>query len=179
MAPSRHPAATDRSTDRGADPAAAVAAAEDALVRLMRQASRPSFYRWIQAASGVSLDRSAYATLIRVAELGPARLTDLAEALGLDISTLSRQVRALERSGMIQRSSDPSDQRAFRLSLTAAGEETLRRTRQARQAALGRMLAGWSAADIAQLAELMDRFTEVIGTLAGADAELLAAEAAG
>jgi DNA-binding MarR family transcriptional regulator len=136
-----------------------VAELEQALTRLMRQASRPAFYRRLAEASGVPLDRSAYATLMRVSELGPARLTDVAEAVGIDISTASRQIRALETLGLVSRRADATDQRAFHVTLTAEGTRTLERTRRARQDAMRDMLAAWDDDDVGVLAALLERLT--------------------
>src|SRR5579875_1219901 len=92
-----------------------VAEVERVLTRLIRQANRPSWWRRLATAGGVSLERVEYATLARIEEAsgrGGARLTDLAEAMGLDISTVSRQVRTVEAAGLVERRCDPVDQRA-------------------------------------------------------------------
>ena len=137
---------------RTSDPLAEL---ERGLTRLLRQMTRPAFYRWLAAAGGVHLDRADYGVLVWIAEAAPVRLTDLAESLGVDISTVSRRVRDLERAGLVRRSGDPADQRAFRLSLTAEGEDILGRVRRTRQEAMRRLLAGWSEGDRAQLACLL------------------------
>lgn len=48
-------------------------------------------------------------------------LTGLSELLGLDRSTLSRTVDGLVKTGLVERSDDPSDRRTLRLALTPAG----------------------------------------------------------
>lgn len=139
------------------DPLAGV---ELALTRLMRQMTRPTVYRWLAAAGGVPLDRPSYGVLVRIAEAAPVRLTDLAESLGIDISTVSRQVRDLERTGLVLRTCDPSDQRASRLSLSEDGQAILARVRGARQEAMRRLLADWTQTDQALLARLIGRLAE-------------------
>lgn len=54
---------------------------------------------------------------------GEVSLGGLAAALDLDISTLSRTVEGLVKAGLVERSADPSDRRAVRLTLTGAGRE--------------------------------------------------------
>jgi MarR family transcriptional regulator, 2-MHQ and catechol-resistance regulon repressor len=51
----------------------------------------------------------------------PLTLNQLAARLYLDKSTASRVVDALERKGLVERSADPDDRRALRLSPTAEG----------------------------------------------------------
>lgn len=142
------------------DPADAVAAVENAITHLMRQATRPAVAKWLAAVGGVSLDRSDYVALTRIDQAAPLRPTELAEALGVDLSTVSRQVRDLVRSDLVERSDDPNDQRACRLGLTDDGRALLDRVRQARQAAMRRLLAGWSESDQLTLAHLVGRLAD-------------------
>jgi hypothetical protein len=57
------------------------------------------------------------------------RLGDLAAVEGIAPSTLTRLVTALEDSGYVQRTADPSDARASTLAITAHGQEALERIR--------------------------------------------------
>ena len=52
-------------------------------------------------AEGESIDKAGYWLLVRVSENGPVRLSDLAEAVGLDLSTVSRQMGVLVSGGLI------------------------------------------------------------------------------
>lgn len=143
----------------------ALAQVERALTRLLRQMTRPAFYRWLAAAGGVHLDRADYGVLVRIDEAAPVRLTDLAESLGIDISTVSRHVRDLERSGLVQRTGDPDDQRASRLSLSEEGQGMLRRVRRTRQDAMRQLLAEWTEADRALLAKMIVRLSDEMDSL--------------
>ena len=164
----------------------ALAGLERGLTRLLRQMTRPAFYRWLAAAGGVHLDRADYGVLVRIDEAAPVRLTDLAESLGVDISTVSRNVRDLERSGLVQRTGDPADQRASRLSLSDEGQDVLGRVRRTRQEAMRQVLADWSESDRALLAQLivrlsddMDALGQVVSASADTRAGVPAAASAG
>ena len=149
-----------------------VAEVEAALTRMMRQAARPATWKKVAAASGFGLDRAEYLTLARIEEAsaaGPVRLTDLAEAMGIDISTVSRQVRSVADAGLVERTCDPRDQRASRLRLTPAGRSTLSRARRTSQEAMSKLLVTWSVADRRTLAELLDRLVEQIAAMGSAD----------
>jgi DNA-binding MarR family transcriptional regulator len=136
--------------------------------------TRPAFYRWLGGAGGVHLDRADYGVLVRIDEAAaPVRMTDLAESLGIDISTVSRNVRGLERAGLVQRTGDPADQRASRLSLSDEGQDVLCRVRRTRQEAMRNLLADWSETDRALLARLVSRLSDdmdALGQVVSADA---------
>jgi DNA-binding MarR family transcriptional regulator len=121
-------------------------------------------------AAGLSLDRSGYVTLARIEEAaaaGPVRLTDLAEATGFDISTVSRQVRAVTEAGLVERTCDPADQRASHLRLTPAGKDTLDRARRASQEAMAELLCSWSVNERRTLARLLERLVGQIAAGSG------------
>ena len=52
---------------------------------------------------GPTLDRGAYLLLGQIASDQPKRLSVLAEDVSLDLSTVSRQITALETAGLVER----------------------------------------------------------------------------
>jgi len=107
--------------------------------------------------AGVRCEVAGAHALGRLDLLGPVRLTELACSLGLDPSSVSRQVSALERAGWVTREEDPNDGRATRLRLTDSGSGVVAVLREARAEALARLTPGWSAADIDDLADRLAR----------------------
>ena len=95
---------------------------------------------------GDTIDHSAHLALFVLRCNGALRLSDLAAQMELDASTASRHVRALEQLGLVRRSPDPDDGRAFRVELTEQGIEQWRKPPQA---------AGWSCS-----AAAMDGWTD-------------------
>ncbi len=104
------------------------------------------------------LDGDAYGLLAALDRSGSSRVTDLAASIGVGKGTMSRQVRALEDLGLVQRTADPADGRAFLLELTPDGRRRYRAARDARRARLRQELSAWSEQDVRQLAELLHRF---------------------
>lgn len=49
-------------------------------------------------------------------------MQQIAETLGTDVTTFSRQVQALIKMNLVQKTPDPSDRRVYTLSLTAPGK---------------------------------------------------------
>jgi DNA-binding MarR family transcriptional regulator len=137
-----------------------------ALTRVVRGGNQPRLHEVLMAKSGVRLERSAYWVISRLGDAGAIRLSDLAPLLGIDLSTVSRQVQALEQQGLVQRAVDSADRRAVRLELTALGKRTLTKLRQSRRQMMSEALADWSDDDKDDLARLLNRFVDDLGKLA-------------
>src|SRR3954468_11609397 len=118
----------------------------------------------VSAASRHPVDPSGAAVLSRLDELGPVRLSTLAQVLCLDISTVSRQVPTLERYGWVERQRDPEDNRAQLLDLTEAGRRVLEDVRRSRVDVLRRLLPDWSDADLKAFAKQLHRFNDDVTT---------------
>ena len=112
---------------------------------------------------GETLDPSAIAALhaLRCEDIAP-RLSDLAGRIGVDASTASRLVQALEGAALVERTADPDDGRASRIVLTADGDERLREFMHRRHELLARAMDGWTKADVTTFAALLDRFADGI-----------------
>ncbi|MDX6284975.1 MAG: hypothetical protein QOG53_460 [Frankiales bacterium] len=103
------------------------------------------------------VDRAAYVTLARATDLGTARMSDLAGVLGLDLSTVSRQVKALEDLGLLGRTPDPDDRRASLLEPTDAGRALVDDVKSAFGELIEAALADWSERDRRSLTSLLTR----------------------
>jgi DNA-binding MarR family transcriptional regulator len=131
----------------------------------VRQADR--FHTCLRAASGMNLEKAAYALLGRIVIDGPARLSALAEVMGLDLSTISRQVAALESAGLVARSQDSHDRRASVISATETGADVFARNKAIWQAALHELLDDWTPTERSEFARLFARLNESLAARAG------------
>jgi DNA-binding MarR family transcriptional regulator len=77
------------------------------------------------AADGVDADH--YGSLSLIGVRGELRLTQLADQLGLPLTTASDVVRRLESRGHVRRRPNPDDGRSFLFALTARGDREWRR----------------------------------------------------
>lgn len=152
-----------------------IARIEVALIALVRRANDPRGNRRIQQAAGTDLERAGSVMLARVAEHEPARLSVLAEAAGVEVSTASRQVARLVDEGYVVRGPDPDDGRALAHRLSPAGRHLRTRLLDARRAWLTQLLDGFDGDDRAAFAHLLDRFVESMDTAALAEASPTAA----
>lgn len=87
----------------------------------------------------------------------------VAEELGIDKSTASRQVTALERRGFVTRAAIPGERRAQALHLTAEGRRAMADADEVNLEAVTERLADWPAADVATFATLLRRFNDGAG----------------
>ena len=107
------------------------------------------------------LDGAAYGLLALLQDAGPLRASELVARLGLDKSTVSRQVSSLVDLGMVTREPDPDDGRAQVLSTSAEGSARLARIREVRRARWEADMSGWPAQDVATLGELLARLNRL------------------
>lgn len=135
-----------------------IARIEGALITLVRRANDPRGNREIHRAAGTDIERAGAVMLARVEEHEPARLSVLAEAAGVDVSTASRQVARLVEEGYVTRDADPDDGRASAHRLTPAGRDLRSRLAAARRAWLEEILCDFGDADRTTFATLLDRF---------------------
>ncbi|MFI6444069.1 MarR family winged helix-turn-helix transcriptional regulator [Kitasatospora sp. NPDC050543] len=99
-----------------------------------------------------------YSILDLVNERGGCRAADVAAYFMLDKSTVSRQVGALERLGLLGREADPDDQRGQILHPTAAGLTLLREANEQRRLSFAERFTGWADADLERFAEYLTRY---------------------
>jgi DNA-binding MarR family transcriptional regulator len=111
-------------------------------------------------AVGSTLDRSAYLLLLTVSDERGMTATRLADALHLDISTITRQVAPLLSAGLLDRVAGPG--KGAMLRVTPAGAREVRRVRKARQALMAELTADWTDAERTQFAGLLQRFNGAI-----------------
>ncbi len=109
------------------------------------------------AASGVKLDRALFPLLSRVAMHEHVNVAELANVVGRDHSTVSRQIVRLEELGLIRRTNDPGDQRSRHIALSESGREMMDRVGHARRQWMEEHFASWKKADRDQLVDLLSQ----------------------
>lgn len=143
----------------GIDPDEAFTRLEREIGLLLRRARAMSAR--LASALHPDLDGAAYGLLALLEDAGPLRASDLVARLGLDKSTVSRQVSQLADLGLVDRAPDPVDGRAQVLTPSAEGSARLARIRAARRARWEADLGDWPAEDVARLGELLGRLNRV------------------
>ncbi|MGX6601811.1 MarR family winged helix-turn-helix transcriptional regulator [Micromonosporaceae bacterium Da 78-11] len=109
-----------------------------------------------------ALDRAAYVILRQLQQHGPHNVSALAGALNLDGSTVTRQVTALQKDGLIERHRDPRDGRGTVIEATSLGLRQVDSVSEARRALYATVLRGYSDAERAELATALERFNAAL-----------------
>jgi DNA-binding MarR family transcriptional regulator len=133
-----------------------------ALTRIGRVANSRRAVQARAERSGVRLHPATLSTLATVYRHGPLRLTDIADALDLEPSRISKEVARLSTAGLVEARPDPTDRRASLLRTTASGRTAFERYRQAADDILAAALVEWSEADLAHAAEVLDRLARSV-----------------
>jgi DNA-binding MarR family transcriptional regulator len=95
---------------------------------VLRVASRKTTALYDEALAPAGIGVAQFSLMRRIKGVGTVSLTDLARLTELDRSTVGRNVKVLERIGLVAEIA-AEDQRETTVALTEAGRETLRRAR--------------------------------------------------
>lgn len=113
------------------------------------------------------LERSAYTLLSRIEAEGPMSIGQLADAFGLDTSTVNRQTAAMLRNGLVERIPDPDGGIARKLRITEDGLQRLHHDRDWSVGGLASVMSDWSSEEIADLARALTRLNTSIERIEG------------
>ncbi|HWE89658.1 MAG TPA: MarR family winged helix-turn-helix transcriptional regulator [Pseudonocardiaceae bacterium] len=115
----------------------------------------------------LGLDRAGYVLLRTLERIGPASINAIAMAVGLDGSTVTRQVAAMNRLGLVERTTNPGDRRSCIISPTATGHEAMQDVVLTRRANLASVTSDWSDDDRNMLGRLLARLNDSIARATG------------
>ncbi|CAM9683730.1 unnamed protein product [Phaeothamnion confervicola] len=127
------------------------------LVGILNRPDRDS--RMIEEA-GIHLDRALFSLLVLVGRYGPIGVVELADRVGRDHTTVSRQVSKMEALGLVERQPGARDKRVREAALSQAGWKMNQAIDAARDRRMSKMLADWSADDIETLAPLLRKLAD-------------------
>ncbi len=130
----------------------------DALINLVRT------YGYLKAklASSVDPEISSLFLLVRLVKDGPKRAKELADSMCADQSTVSRQVAALVKAGLLERKADPDDGRASILVPTETGINQVLDHVVNRGRAIEPIISDWSESDRRQFLRLLRRYNTTL-----------------
>ncbi len=111
----------------------------------------------------VQVDRAGYLALRTLERLGPVRTNELAEALHLDASTVTRQVTALAAGGFVARRPDPADGRSSILVVTTEGRRIMRTVERERRVLLQELFSDWAEDERRDLGRVLTKLNISMG----------------
>ncbi len=131
-----------------------------ALIDLLGMLNRPQRDTALIREAGISLDRALFPLLVGIERKGPIGVGKLADLVGRDYTTVSRQVAKLESLRLVGRRPSKGDQRVREAAITAKGRAMTDALDAARERVASILLANWSKKDLQDLARLMRRFAD-------------------
>jgi DNA-binding MarR family transcriptional regulator len=150
----RH-AVKEKSVQTTTDIREQIRALHEALIDIVSVINRPQRDEIMVRAAGISLDRALFPLLVVIERRGPIGVVDLADRVGRDYTTVSRQVAKLEGLGLVGRQAAAADRRVSQATVTAKGKAMTDALDKARERIIGAMFATWHDRDVKELVRLM------------------------
>ncbi|MEB2646135.1 MarR family winged helix-turn-helix transcriptional regulator [Pseudomonas canadensis] len=132
------------------------------LVEIVGVMNRPQRDEAMVRDAGISLDRALFPLLVLVERLGPIGVVELADRVGRDYTTVSRQVAKLESLGLVLRQASAVDRRIRESVITEKGKAMTDRVDDARERIGVSIFSTWDEGDFDNLVRLMRKFAEDI-----------------
>ena len=110
-----------------------------------------------RAKQEIELTRAQCRLLVYLTAYGEMRQTDLATLADVTPMTVARMIDRMEAAGWVRRQADPSDRRAFRVSVTDKADDRLDAALALGDDLTARMTQGFSEEEVATLLSMLKR----------------------
>lgn len=107
------------------------------------------------------LDPTAYPLIALIGSRGALRPSEISAVLQLDRSTISRQIDAAARLGLVERVPDPDDARGRLVRFTPEAQVRMAELKAARMELWRSAVATWKPEDVTELTRLLSLLTQV------------------
>ena len=144
----------------------AVAQAMSDLIRVMKA------HKSVHGTGVAGVDPAAAGLLLTIGAR-QVRVSELAQCMVTDVSTVSRQVSNLAEAGLVDKVPDPSDRRVAIVELTDDGRRAAEALRSVRLDWFARLFTDWSDSDIQQLELFLRRLVKSVSCELGSRASSL------
>lgn len=106
------------------------------------------------------LERAHYLLLILLERNDRQSVSTLADQVNLDASTVTRQVAAMRKAGLVEKTDNPEDRRGGFVSITALGRKTAAEVRERRIRRIEPGFQDWTEDERREFARLMARYND-------------------
>ena len=141
---------------------ASLRALHDALIDIVSAMNRPQRDEDMVRQAGIALDRALFPLLVAIERRGPIGIVDLADRVGRDYTTVSRQVSKLDELGLAERRESAVDRRVREAVITPLGKAMTDKVDVAREKIVRGLFADWEQDDVRELIRLMRRFADAV-----------------
>ncbi|MGU3412334.1 MarR family winged helix-turn-helix transcriptional regulator [Enterobacteriaceae bacterium C34A] len=140
-----------------------------ALLDIMSVMNQPRRDETLLAAADVKLDQALFPLLVAIGRYGPVGVVELADSLGRDYTTVSRQVKKLHEQGLAQKQPAERDKRISEVTLSEQGQALTAAIDGARQKLMNAIFADWQEQDVKALFRLVRQYVESVKRKAPSD----------
>ena len=131
-----------------------------ALLDIIGVMNQPVRDEQLLQAAGVQLDQILFPLLVAIGRCGPVGVVQLADNLGRDYTTVSRQVKKLEAQSLAHKQPNAQDRRISEVTLSEQGRAIFDAIAVARQKLMNQVLAAWSPEEVAALFRLTRKYAD-------------------
>jgi DNA-binding MarR family transcriptional regulator len=132
------------------------------LLEIVSVINRPQRDEVLIKEAAIPLDRALFPLLVVIEKFGPIGVVDLADRVGRDYTTVSRQVAKLESIDLVERKTDAKDRRIRETAVTPKGKIMTQAVDAARERIGRRILKTWDSREIDELIRLIRKFADAI-----------------
>jgi DNA-binding MarR family transcriptional regulator len=112
--------------------------------------------------AAIPLDRALFPLLVGIERFGPIGVVELADRVGRDYTTVSRQVAKLESLGLAARRDGAADRRVREAVVTPKGKAMTNAVDAARDRMGRAIFERWDAQEMDELVRLMRKFADAL-----------------
>ncbi len=133
-----------------------------ALIDILSVMNRPQRDEALIKEAGIPLDRALFPLLVVIERFGPIGVVDLADRVGRDYTTVSRQVAKLEILGLVERQESVADRRVREALVTPEGKAMTMLVDASRERIGCSIFETWEPREIDELVRLMRKFADAL-----------------
>jgi DNA-binding MarR family transcriptional regulator len=133
-----------------------------AVLDIVAVMNRPQNDEAMIKAAAIPLDRALFPLLVGIERFGPIGVVELADRVGRDYTTVSRQVAKLESLGLAQRRASAADRRVREAVITRKGKAMTDAVDAARDKMGRAIFETWDARQMDELVRLMRKFADAL-----------------
>src|ERR1700683_3194872 len=132
------------------------------LLEIVSVINRPQRDEVLIKEAAIPLERALFPLLVVIDKFGPIGVVDLADRVGRDYTTVSRQVAKLESLGLVERQGSAADRRVREAVVTPKGKGMTDLVDAARERIGRGIFETWERHDIDELVRLMRKFADAV-----------------
>jgi DNA-binding MarR family transcriptional regulator len=133
-----------------------------ALLDIVSAMNRPQRDEALIREAGIPLDRALFPLLVGIERFGPIGVVEMADRVGRDYTTVSRQVAKLESLGLVERRGSADDRRVREAVVSPKGKAMTDLVDAARERIGRAIFETWDTHDIDELVRLMRKFADAL-----------------